>query len=360
MAMVVLDSGNTDAIIKDATGSPDEPLKEIPSAKPAESTEKPVEAKKDEPAPEDDADDIEGEDGLTARQKREFTASMLKTLSRKHRAQKTAEDFATQQYNERQLAIQRADQLARELERMKSELQNAKPKEPEGQAPKRENFETEQAYQDAMLDWKVDQKFRAKLAEDAKKAEEVRQAEILATAKARIDKAIALQPDFKEVTEAADLEVPNHIAGYMQESELFGEIAYHFAKHPDELTRLAKLTPARSLVELGKIESKLTPFAESAAAEPSAKVNGQKPKPSETGSDESPAAASEKATGPSTETVSGKPAGPSRPRPPAPITPLSVGSAAQVEKPESEMNGKEALAHYQKTHGVNLHRRQRH
>lgn len=358
--MVVLDSGNLDAIVKDATGSPDEPLKEIPTPKPPEATEKAVEAKKSEDATEEDADDIEGEDGLTARQKREFTASMLKTLSRKHRAQKTAEDFATQQYNERQLAIQRAEQFERELTRLKNELQNAKPAPQETGQPKRENFETEQAYQDALIDYRVDQKFKAKQAEDAKLAQQAREAEILATAKARIDRAIELQPDFKEVTGSVDLEVPTHIAGYMQESELFGEIAYHFAKHPAELDRLAKLTPARSLVELGKIESKLTPFAERAAAEPSAKSNGQKPMPSETGSDESDAAATQKATGPSTETVSGKPAGPSRPRPPAPITPLSVGSAAQVEKDFREMDGKEALAHYQKKHGVNLNRRQRH
>ena len=68
----------------------------------------------------DEIDDTEGEDGLTPRQKREFTKSMLATIAKKHRAQREAEELATTEYNRGRLAEQRAEQLARENERLKA------------------------------------------------------------------------------------------------------------------------------------------------------------------------------------------------------------------------------------------------
>src|SRR5882672_113538 len=70
----------------------------------AKVTENPAAPAKVEEVAESKEDDIEGEDGLTPRQKREFTESMLKTIGKKHRRQMEAEEFATAQYNERQLA----------------------------------------------------------------------------------------------------------------------------------------------------------------------------------------------------------------------------------------------------------------
>ena len=68
---VVLDSSNLDAIIKDATGEGLEPVV-LPSDTPSKEAEKPTEPAKEaaqEPAKEE-SDDVEGEDGLTPRQKR--------------------------------------------------------------------------------------------------------------------------------------------------------------------------------------------------------------------------------------------------------------------------------------------------
>ncbi len=210
-----------------------------------------------------------------------------------------------------------------------------------------------------MIDYKVDQKWKAREAEQEQQRQEAQQQrqeaqqqEIVQHAQARIERAIDLVPDFKEVTEAVDMAVPPHIAGYMQESDLFAEMGYHFAKHPEVLAKLAELTEGlrpgtpqfvrgitRSLVELGKIESKLQPFA------PVAKVtNGSEP--SQTNG-----------TKPSTETGSA----PSKPRTQAPIIrPLSAGSGAQVEKDEAEMKTPEVLTAWQKKHGVQLTARKRH
>jgi hypothetical protein len=317
--------------------------------KPPEKVEEPpkVEAKPDE-----SADDVEGEDGLTPRQKREYTASMLKTIAKQHRMRKEAEETAATEYNSRRLAEERAAKLERELARIKE--QN-KPVEVVEGPPDRAKFETEQAYQDAMVDYKVDQRFKEREAQDAKKREEDAQAEVVAHAAARIERAIELVPDFKEVTEAVDMAVPPHIASYMQESELFGEMGYHFAKHPEVLEKLADYTAGttpgtqafvrgitRSLVELGKIESTLKPFAPAAKVED--KPNGAEP--SQTNG-----------VKPSTETGSA----PSKPKTQAPtIRPLSTGSASQVEKSPEDMSVSDNLKVVQRRYGVSLTARKRH
>ena len=317
--VTVLDSNNLEAIIADATG---------------EKPEEKLEEKLLEVKPEEETDDIEGEDGLTPRQKRELTQKMQAAVGKKHRALKEAEEFAAEQYNEKRLAEQRAENLQRELERLKTQAEPPKetPKE-----PKRENFKTDEEYQDARIDWKADLKYQEKEAERQKALEAERQAQIAALAAERITKARELVPDFDEVVSEVDTPVPPYIAGYMQESEMFAELGYHFAKHPEELKRVASLNPARALVEVGKIESRLTPFSvgDGTKAEKETKTNGDKPKPS-------------------TETGSV----PSKPR--APITPLSSASAVQVEKSPHERTYEEEKAAWAKRNKANFDKRQRH
>jgi hypothetical protein len=309
---------------------------EDPVAKLQAEVEKEKAAKK-EKGP-NDGDDEEGEDGLTPRQKREFTKAMLATIAKKHRAQKEAEEFATNVYNQKQLADQRAENLARELAALK---EATKPPAVEVKAPERKDFESDQAFQDAVIDYRVDQKLKAQQAENAKREEENRQKEVLQHAAARIERAIELVADFKDVTEAADMIVPPAVAGYMQESDMFAELGYHLAKNPEVLEKLQSLSPARALVEIGKIESTLTPFAKVST---DAKVsNGAKP--------------SQETVTPSTETGSA----PSKPRIQAPILrPLNTGSASQVEKDEADMTGSQVITSWQKKHGVVLTARKRH
>jgi hypothetical protein len=288
---------------------------------------------------------------LTPRQKREFTEAMKKTIAKKHRQQKEAEEFAASQYSEKTLAEQRAEAAERELARVKAESQAPIIEAPPAKAPARADFETDEAYAEALIDFRVDQKLRAQEAAAEKARQEAADAEILAHAKARIERATELVPDFKETVSDAAMIVPPHIASYMQESELFAEMGYEFAKNPETLAKLAAHTaglkpgtPAffrgvtRSLVDLGKIESKLAPFA------PKAKVDPP---------DETSAHGAE----PSTETGTA----PSKPRSPAPmIRPLNAGTSAQVLKDPAEMKVSDHLSVVQKRSGVNLTVRKRH
>lgn len=306
-------------------------------------------------------DDVEGEDGLTPRQKREFSAAMLKSIGKKHREKLEAEEFAAAQYNSARLAEQRAENLARQLEELKAQQQPTKQVEVT-KKPERANFKTDDEYQDALVDFRV----KETLAKEKKEAEELaaqqQQAEITKTAEQRLRKAAELVPDFVEKTENTELRIPGHIAGYMRESELFAELGYHFADHPEVVERLTKMSPAKALVEVGKIESTLQPFASRSAAGADGKANGQKPSHSETESAKTTTAASGNGADPGTQTEStGNGASPSKPRGTAPvITPLSAGSTAQVEKPSGERNIREEISAWQKQNQRNLGLRKRH
>lgn len=347
MGTVVIDATDLNAIVLDATG---EPLDNAPeSAKSAEAPEKAPETKVAEGTSEVDPLDVEGEDGLTPRNKTELTEKMQRAIGKKHRLLKDAEEFAAEQYNERRLAESRAESLDREIKRLQAQLNGAKPAvSAEDGKPDRAKFETDEAYRDAVDEWRVDQKFKARDAKDreAKQAEEA--AAIMEAAKSRVERAIELVPDYKEVTEAADIEVPGYIAGYMQESEMFAELGYHFAKHPEDLEQL-KSMPARTAsdlvrvgIALSKIQDTLAPFAP--VAKDDSASNGATPstkKPSE-------------AAAPETVVT------PSKPRVSAPIRPLSSGSAVQVEKDESQMDTREVISKWSKDRRTDLNRRKRH
>jgi hypothetical protein len=339
MGITVIDSTDLSAQVQDATGEPLDSATEV--AKSTEAPEKPAEAKAAEATADEAALDVEGEDGLTPRQKTELTEKMQRAIGKKHRLLKDAEEFAAEQYNERRLAESRAEAQEREIQRLKTQLNGKQPEVVDEGKPDRAKFETDEAYRDAVDDWRVDQKFKAKEAKEAQAREEQRQADVIEAAKSRVERAMELVPDYREVTESSEVMIPTLVSGYMQESEMFAELGYYFAKHPSEAERLSVMKPAQQLVEVGKIESKLSPFAPSAKADDDSNGATPSPKPP-------------KAAVP--ETV----ATPSKPRVSSPIRPLSSGSAVQVEKDESQMDTREVISKWAKDKRTDLNRRKRH
>src|ERR1700742_1011480 len=297
-------------------------------------------------------DDKEGEEGLTPRQKREFTKAMQATIGKKHRMQREAEEFAQSQYREAKMAKERAAKLEADLAALREQLKPAKsadgPKEPD-----RKDFETDQAYWDAMVDYRVDKKLADQARASAKAEQERFIQEETAHALAKMDRAFEQGPeDFKEVYESADMVLPNYVLEAIKTSDLMPELVYKLGTNPDLAEKIKAMTDGcppgsaryaraaqRQLVEIGKIESTLTPFSK----EKVKSDNGDTPS-------KTPAKASE-------ETGSA----PSKPRVQAPIIkPLSGGSASQVERDEADLTGSQALERWQKKHGVNLTARKRH
>jgi hypothetical protein len=296
-------------------------------------------------------DTAEDENGLTAADRAELTAKHLRAIGRKHAKLKEAEELAKTESEGRRSAEERAEALRKELEDLKAAAEKAK----EPVRPKRDSFETQEAYDEALLTYgRAMDKFETekKTAAERAQMEKARREAVEKAANDRIAHAREVVEDFDKVLRDADMNVPPHIASYMQESELFGELAYHFAKNPEDLERLAKL-PTRSYrevarlgVEFEKIESKLQLFPTAKAGksdpngtQPSAKDNG------ESKTETSEAKPSTTATAPS--------------RRPAPvITPLPTGAGSGTES--APRTQKEYVQNFGKREGVNLYARKRH
>jgi hypothetical protein len=326
-------------------------------SKPAVKNDKPLaEAAKEPEAQKAEAgaeDDTEGEDGLTPRQKREFTKSMQATIGKKHRMQKEAEELATRTYNDKVLAETRNRELERQIEEIRAQLKPEVTAAKDNKSPDRADYDSDQAYWEAVADHRVELKLRAREVEQAKQREEADQAETIAHARAKIERAMELQPDFKEVTESAEMAVPPFVAGYMQRSDMFAEIGYHFAKNPAVLAKLSAFTNGlnpgtklfenavtRQLVELGKIESTLQPFGS--------------PKDPKGQAENAPEASQKTATQPETGSA------PSKPRVAPIISAVTGGNTSQVEIDPSERSTSQEVSAWQRKNGIKLTARKRH
>jgi hypothetical protein len=338
MTITVLDSTDTAGILADA-GVTLDPAPDTPSS----NVEKPEVKPETKTAPPED--DEEDSNGLTAAEREGLTERMQKTIGKQYRKRKEAEEFAAAQFNERRMLEQRAADLERENAELKAKTapkveQPAAPTE-----PKRENFANEAAYVDAMIKFGIDRRM-AEIAEEDRKAAQRRAAEErLNTAKSRIMKAIEVQPDFEEVVMANDAVLSPEIGTYLEESEMVAELTYYFAKNPDVLASLEKLSPHSKLVKIGKIESTLTPFGQSQA---------QNDTKSSTASSDGKAAKA--APSKDTDIDLSKP----RSKPAPVITPLDTNGSAGNPKDSKDMDIQEAIEDYSKRNRTNLNARKRH
>lgn len=320
MAVTVIDSSNMEGFVADATNTP------IPEP---ESVAEPV----SEPVEDLDA---EGDDGLTAREKQELTEKMRKAVGKRVRAQREAEEYAAEQLKLRREAENRAQELE---QRLKS-IPQSDPVAETNERPSRQNYATDDEYIQAAISYDVAQALAKRDAEVKAAAEAQRQGEVLAQAKARISAAIELVPDFEDVISASDINIPPHIAGYMQESEMFAELGYFLANNPSVVDSIAKMSPTRQLVEIGKIESKLVPFAPEKASNTNATPASSNGKPAKAPSD------------PTAEMQS-----PARKSAPV-ITPVTVNGTGSSEPTLESV--RDHIADFQRRKGANLARRQRH
>lgn len=152
--------------------------------------------------------------------------------------------------------------------------------------PVSKDFDTYEAYVEALTDWKLDAKKQA----DDKAASDRRVAEAeTAAGKAwndRVEAAKAKLPDFEEkLEEAGSMPISRAMHATIYESELGPEVAYYFASHPEEAARIAKLSDLATAREIGKIEASLA--APPARQAPAAAAKLPKP-PAQAGGSHTP------------------------------------------------------------------------
>lgn len=98
--------------------------------------------------------------------------------------------------------------------------------------------------------------------EQERKAIANAQEEVRQRHQARVDAALERYPDFHEVAESPSVKVSIPMAHAILHSDMGADVQYYLGANPDEAARIVKLAPPLQLVELGKIEAKLTVKAE--------------------------------------------------------------------------------------------------
>jgi hypothetical protein len=89
----------------------------------------------------------------------------------------------------------------------------------------------------------------------------------------RVESAKAEFSDYAEVAQNPELPVTPAMGEAILESEIGTKILYHLGQNPAEAARIAKLSPASQVREIGKLEAKLeSPKATESAPEPQTKT----------------------------------------------------------------------------------------
>jgi hypothetical protein len=135
--------------------------------------------------------------------------------------------------------------------------------------PKREQFETYEAYLEARADFRI--------AEEVKKLEvkaaDAREREAAATRandwQSKMEKAAEKFEDFADVVFADNLPVTQAMLVAMQGTEIGPEIAYHLGKNPQDAKRISQLPVAAQVREIGKIEARLEAKSAAPVKQPS-------------------------------------------------------------------------------------------
>lgn len=149
--------------------------------------------------------------------------------------------------------------------------------------PVRENFRTQEEYEDARVDFKVEQRLNREKAETAQ-LQQVN--EKTNTWVSKLEEARKATPDYDTVMNNAELPVANHVAELLFEHDKGAEIAYHFAKNPADLTKINEMGATKAAFRIAEIATSLkgsapasdpvpTPAKKTTSAPPPARTIGQ-------------------------------------------------------------------------------------
>jgi hypothetical protein len=147
--------------------------------------------------------------------------------------------------------------------------------------PQPDSFKTTEEYLEALTDWKVEERMRESSAKAQRQAAEQQSrqqaVELDRTFEQRAESAREKYDDFDALAFNPQLPITDAMAATLKASENGAELAYYLGQHPEEASRIARLSPFLQAKELGRIEAKL-PQAE-AKPNPPAKKTSSAPAP---------------------------------------------------------------------------------
>lgn len=146
--------------------------------------------------------------------------------------------------------------------------------------PKPEDFTTTDAYIEALADWKYSEREKARNEQVTKE----RNTSLAARSEALYAEAGKVAGFDREAFDA--LPFTQTIASAVMESDVAPKLMAYMSSNPDEVARIAHLSPARQAAEIGRLEAKLT--AETPAPKPSAAPAPIKPVTATAGGEKNP------------------------------------------------------------------------
>jgi hypothetical protein len=180
------------------------------------------------------------------------------------------EESPPQRPSSRQRRIDRLTRENAELQKRLEALEQkaapavAPPVEPPAVAgrPDLKDFKTLEEYTEAITDWKLNQRAAAYQADQEKRVAETA-ARTLQDSWAERDAAAAkAHPDYRELMDSTEIPVGPGVLAARQallEEDNGAEILYWLAARPAELKRIASLSPAKAILEIGKLAATLAP-----------------------------------------------------------------------------------------------------
>ena len=156
--------------------------------------------------------------------------------------------------------------LAREQRKWEREqAQRAQPSAPLATPVAPEQFESTDAYVEALAAQKAEQLLE-------QREQRRQQSELLESYHDKEEKAREKYDDFEQVAYNPSLPITDVMAQSIQASDIGPEVAYHLGANPKEAERIARLSPILQAKEIGKLEAKL-------ASDPPVKKTSNAPTP---------------------------------------------------------------------------------
>jgi hypothetical protein len=140
--------------------------------------------------------------------------------------------------------------LAREQRKWERQQQQQPVKAPV-ELPPADQFESVEAYADALAARKAEELIRTREAS-------AKQAEMLEAYHDREEEARSKYDDFEQVAYNPNLPITNVMAETIQASDIGPDLAYYLGANPKEADRISRLSPFLQAKEIGRLEVKLT------------------------------------------------------------------------------------------------------
>jgi hypothetical protein len=196
----------------------------------------------------------------------EATVAPVSEVQTPEVAENQVEQQEEKKYSQAEIDAMIGKRLAREQRKWEREqAQRAQPSAPLASPVAPEQFESTDAYVEALATQKAEQLLE-------QREQRRQQSELLESYHDKEEKAREKYDDFEQVAYNPKLPITDVMAQSIQASDIGPEVAYHLGANPKEAERISRLSPILQAKEIGKLEAKL-------AADPPVKKTSNAPTP---------------------------------------------------------------------------------